>query len=77
MEEVKVSAILSGKAQHLLHGSISNSLTGTHTNTHREYKMRTQNKTISQTSSVIQKQTKRKDGYYVRLEWDSSNYAPL
>lgn len=29
----KVSAILSGKAQRLLHGSISNSLTGTHTNT--------------------------------------------
>lgn len=33
VDEVKVSAILSGKAQRLLHGSISNSLTGTHTNT--------------------------------------------
>lgn len=31
--KLKVSAILSGKAQRLLHGSISNSLTGTHTNT--------------------------------------------
>lgn len=33
VDGVKVSAILSGKAQRLLHGSISNSLTGTHTNT--------------------------------------------
>lgn len=31
----EVSAILSGKAQHLLHGSISNSLTGTYKNTLR------------------------------------------
>lgn len=30
--KLKLSAILSGKAQRLLHGSISNSLTGTHTN---------------------------------------------
>lgn len=33
-EEVKVSAVLSEKAQHSLHGSISNSLTGTNTHTH-------------------------------------------
>lgn len=32
-EEVKVSAVLSEKAQHSLHGSISNSLTGTNTHT--------------------------------------------
>lgn len=53
------------KAQRLLHGSISNSLTGTHTNTlththsHTEYKMRPQHKTISQTGSVIQKHIDR------------------
>lgn len=64
VDEVKVSAILSGKAQRLLHGSISNSLTGTHTNTHThshaEYKMRPQHKTISQTGSVIQKHIDKK-----------------
>lgn len=85
--KLKVSAILSGKAQRLLHGSISNSLTGTHTQTHShaECKMRPQHKTISQTGSETKnknknkKQTKRKDSYYVRFEGDSSNYsyAPL
>ena len=66
--KLKVSAMLSGKAQRLLHGSISNSLTGTHTRTdrhthtqHAEYKMRPWHKTISQTGSVIQKHTDKKE----------------
>lgn len=47
VDEVKVSAILSGKAQRLLYGSISNSLTDTHTNTNTHTRTHTHSLTHS------------------------------